>query len=227
MEIIHTKTTGLLSGVRRRSKEDKEFANFDIFDDPNRPYSTFNFKYSNLAFDRLSTLTEFNTLLCKDMILQKIKDCVKRVQKYKFTKRVPIKLKDIKKLKIKNKTRENQLREFVESFDHGDGDFPISTQLQTAGQSDSHTNLSENGLSESDLESLKIWEPLKNYPSNRHSWRAVWSGSTMFANPSASFGRWGIVIWWNHTVQILGWLQKMFGVSKKIEPAIEITVLIT
>lgn len=143
-------------GVRRRSKEDKEFANFDIFDDPDRPYSTFNFKYSNLAFDRLSALTEFNTLLCKDMIIQKIKDCVKRVQKYKLIKRVPIKLKDIKKLKIKNKSKENQLREFVESFDHGDGDIPISAQLERTGQNDSHTNLAANGLSESDLESLKI-----------------------------------------------------------------------
>ena len=144
------------SGVRRRSKEEKEFANFDIFDDPDRPYSTFNFKYSNLAFDRLSALTEFNTLLCKDMIMQKIKDCVKRVQKYKLIKRVPIKLKDIKKLKIKNKSKENQLREFVESFDQGDGDIPISAQLERTELNGNHTNLAENEMSESDFESLKI-----------------------------------------------------------------------
>jgi hypothetical protein len=39
-----------------------DFANFDIFDDPSTPYSTFNFKYSHEAFERLSKLTEFNTL---------------------------------------------------------------------------------------------------------------------------------------------------------------------
>ena len=115
------------SGVKRRTKEEKEFANFDIFDDPDRPYSTFNFKYTNTAFDRLASLTEFNTLLCKDMIINKIKDCVKRVQKYKAVKRVPIKLKDIKKLKLK-KSKEKQLRDFVSTFDNDDGDIPISEQ---------------------------------------------------------------------------------------------------
>jgi hypothetical protein len=45
-----------------RPENEKDFANFDIFDDPSTPYSTFNFKYSHEAFERLSKLTEFNTL---------------------------------------------------------------------------------------------------------------------------------------------------------------------
>ena len=50
------------SGVPRETEKDKEFADFDIFDDPNTPYSTFNFQYSNLAFKQLHDLMEFNTL---------------------------------------------------------------------------------------------------------------------------------------------------------------------
>lgn len=37
-------------------------ADFDIFDDPETPFSTFNFQYSNEAFTRLHDLMEFNTL---------------------------------------------------------------------------------------------------------------------------------------------------------------------
>lgn len=37
-------------------------ADFDIFDDPETPYSTFNFQYSNQAFTQLHDLMEFNTL---------------------------------------------------------------------------------------------------------------------------------------------------------------------
>jgi len=42
-------------------------ANFNIFDTPKSPYSTFNFQYSNEAFDRLHQLMEFNTLLHFDV----------------------------------------------------------------------------------------------------------------------------------------------------------------
>ena len=37
-------------------------ADFDIFDDPESPFSTFNFQYSNKAFTQLHDLMEFNTL---------------------------------------------------------------------------------------------------------------------------------------------------------------------
>uniref|UniRef100_A0AAR2KQ66 Phospholipase A2 n=1 Tax=Pygocentrus nattereri TaxID=42514 RepID=A0AAR2KQ66_PYGNA len=49
-------------GVPRETEQEKEFADFDIFDDPQTPYSTFNFQYSNQAFTQLHDLMEFNTL---------------------------------------------------------------------------------------------------------------------------------------------------------------------
>uniref|UniRef100_G3NWR3 Phospholipase A2 n=1 Tax=Gasterosteus aculeatus aculeatus TaxID=481459 RepID=G3NWR3_GASAC len=49
-------------GVPRVTEMEKEFADFDIFDDPESPFSTFNFQYSNEAFTRLHDLMEFNTL---------------------------------------------------------------------------------------------------------------------------------------------------------------------
>lgn len=51
-----------LTGVPRVTEMEKEFADFDIFDDPESPFSTFNFQYSNEAFTRLHDLMEFNTL---------------------------------------------------------------------------------------------------------------------------------------------------------------------
>lgn len=52
----------LYAGVPRETPEEKDFADFDIFDDPNTPFSTFNFQYPNVAFKRLHDLMEFNTL---------------------------------------------------------------------------------------------------------------------------------------------------------------------
>ena len=41
---------------------------------------------------------------------------------------------------------------------------------------------------------------------------AVWSGSTLFAIPSASFGC--VTLRKSHIVQVLGWLQQIFGCPK-------------
>uniref|UniRef100_A0A8C5I0T8 Phospholipase A2 n=1 Tax=Gouania willdenowi TaxID=441366 RepID=A0A8C5I0T8_GOUWI len=49
-------------GVPRETEKEKEFSDFDIFDDPESPFSTFNFQYSNEAYIRLHDLMEFNTL---------------------------------------------------------------------------------------------------------------------------------------------------------------------
>ncbi|NWZ40810.1 PA24A phospholipase, partial [Brachypodius atriceps] len=49
-------------GIPRETQEEKDFADFDIFDDPDTPFSTFNFRYPNEAFKRLHDLMEFNTL---------------------------------------------------------------------------------------------------------------------------------------------------------------------
>ncbi|XP_010018611.1 PREDICTED: cytosolic phospholipase A2 [Nestor notabilis] len=57
-------------GILRETQEEKDFADFDIFDDPNTPFSTFNFQYPNEAFKRLHDLMEFNTLNSIDVIKQ-------------------------------------------------------------------------------------------------------------------------------------------------------------
>ncbi|KAJ0065483.1 hypothetical protein NL108_012445, partial [Boleophthalmus pectinirostris] len=49
-------------GVPRETEKEKEAADFDIFDDPETPFSTFNFQYNNKAFTQLHDLMEFNTL---------------------------------------------------------------------------------------------------------------------------------------------------------------------
>ncbi|KAJ7382064.1 Cytosolic phospholipase A2 [Desmophyllum pertusum] len=65
-------------GVPRKTAEEKEFADFSIFEDPEGYYSTFNFHYPPKPFDRLSKLCEFNTLLAKDTIKDVMADCVRR-----------------------------------------------------------------------------------------------------------------------------------------------------
>lgn len=52
----------LFTGVPRETEKEKDLADFDIFDDPESPFSTFNFQYSNEAYTRLHDLMEFNTL---------------------------------------------------------------------------------------------------------------------------------------------------------------------
>uniref|UniRef100_A0A8D0LAQ3 Phospholipase A2 n=1 Tax=Sphenodon punctatus TaxID=8508 RepID=A0A8D0LAQ3_SPHPU len=63
-------------GVPRETQEEKDFADFDIFDDPDTPFSTFNFQYSNEAFKRLHDLMEFNTLNNLDIIKQAIVESI-------------------------------------------------------------------------------------------------------------------------------------------------------
>ncbi|KAG1963726.1 cytosolic phospholipase A2 isoform X1 [Pimephales promelas] len=63
-------------GVPRETDKEREFADFDIFDDPETPYSTFNFQYSNQAFTQLHDLMEFNTLNNIEVIKEGIKDSI-------------------------------------------------------------------------------------------------------------------------------------------------------
>ncbi|XP_065601575.1 cytosolic phospholipase A2 isoform X2 [Cyrtonyx montezumae] len=63
-------------GIPRETKEEKDFADFDIFDDPNTPFSTFNFQYPNEAFKRLHDLMEFNTLNNIDVIKQAMMESI-------------------------------------------------------------------------------------------------------------------------------------------------------
>ena len=53
-----------------------DFSDFSVFEDPDTPYSTFNFHYPPKTFDRLEKLNEFNTLLAektvKDVIAERV-----------------------------------------------------------------------------------------------------------------------------------------------------------
>ena len=66
------------TGVPRATQEEKDFANFSIFDDPEEPYSSFKFHYDHKTFDRLHELMKFNTLLNVDLIKEKIASQVLR-----------------------------------------------------------------------------------------------------------------------------------------------------
>uniref|UniRef100_UPI00358E2DC2 cytosolic phospholipase A2 isoform X1 n=2 Tax=Myxine glutinosa TaxID=7769 RepID=UPI00358E2DC2 len=63
-----------------RNPEEKDFADFEIFDDPDSPYSTFNFHYSRQAFQRLHDLMEFNTLNNLQMIKDALSEGVRRMR---------------------------------------------------------------------------------------------------------------------------------------------------
>uniref|UniRef100_A0A673W8I7 Phospholipase A2 n=1 Tax=Salmo trutta TaxID=8032 RepID=A0A673W8I7_SALTR len=63
-------------GVPRETEQEKKMADFDIFDDPETPYSTFNFQYSNQAFTQLHDLMEFNTLNNIEVIKEAIKESI-------------------------------------------------------------------------------------------------------------------------------------------------------
>ncbi|XP_067273848.1 cytosolic phospholipase A2 isoform X2 [Pseudorasbora parva] len=63
-------------GVPRETDKEREFADFDIFDDPETPYSTFNFHYSKKAFTQLHDLMEFNTLNNIEVIKEGIMDSI-------------------------------------------------------------------------------------------------------------------------------------------------------
>jgi hypothetical protein len=110
----------IILDIPRQTDEEKEFGDFQLFDDPNRPYSTFNFKYSPLAFDRMTQLMEYNTLRFKNLIMEKIRENVRKYQNSSI--RRPIKLKDIKKLRLDQKDKEDRLKQFVQSFDHPDSE---------------------------------------------------------------------------------------------------------
>ena len=66
-----------VSGVPRLTQEEIEFGNFDIFDDPKKPYSSFNFEYDQKSFDRLHELMRYNTLANMDTIKEKVASLIK------------------------------------------------------------------------------------------------------------------------------------------------------
>ena len=103
--------------MRRRTQEEKDFANFDIFDDANTPYSTFNFKYPHLAFERLSKLTEFNTLMNIGQIKNVMAEVVER--KRKNPAKCPCTIEDIPRLRRVSQKNRNRLSRFVSRIRSG------------------------------------------------------------------------------------------------------------
>ena len=63
--------------VPRESEEEKNFANFDIFDNTNA-YAIWRFVYPNQSFDRLTAMMECNILNNLDVIRSEIAEMVSR-----------------------------------------------------------------------------------------------------------------------------------------------------
>ncbi|CAH1272832.1 PLA2G4A, partial [Branchiostoma lanceolatum] len=99
-------------GVKRETEEELEFANFDLFDDPNTPFSTFNFCYPHKAFDRLAQLMEFNTLLSLDIIKDNMAECVQR--RRRGGPRPNLDLADVRRSSFKNSKK--KLRQLIRTF---------------------------------------------------------------------------------------------------------------
>jgi phospholipase A2 len=103
-------------GEKRKTKEEQDFADFDIFDDPNTPYSTFNFTYTHNDFKRLSHLTEFNTLTSLEHIKCVLTDVIER--KRHRAPRVHVNSREIKLLRMQSikKVRGNNYSVFGFDF---------------------------------------------------------------------------------------------------------------
>ncbi|KAF2356544.1 C2 domain [Trinorchestia longiramus] len=65
-------------GVPRTTDEEIDFADFKIFDDKSNVYSSTNFLYEDIQFDRMTKLTEFNTLYCLETIKDELALAVQR-----------------------------------------------------------------------------------------------------------------------------------------------------
>ncbi|KAM4722600.1 cytosolic phospholipase A2 [Rhinophrynus dorsalis] len=94
-------------GVPRETTEDKEFADFDIFDDPETPFSTFNFQYPNEAFKRLHDLMEFNTLNNIDVIKKAMEESIEYRRQH--PSRCSVSLNDVEARRFFNKGAQSKL----------------------------------------------------------------------------------------------------------------------
>uniref|UniRef100_A0A3Q3K5Y7 Phospholipase A2 n=2 Tax=Monopterus albus TaxID=43700 RepID=A0A3Q3K5Y7_MONAL len=92
-------------GIPRETEKEKEFADFDIFDDTETPFSTFNFQYSNQAYTRLHDLMEFNTLNNLEVIKEAIKDCIVARKENPSCHSFPFSLSEIPKKKSLKKDK--------------------------------------------------------------------------------------------------------------------------
>lgn len=97
-------------GVPRETELDREYADFDIFDDPESPYSTFNFQYSNKAFTQLHDLMEFNTLNNIEVIKEAIKESITYRKENPSRCAVTLSLDEIQNKKVLRKDTDRLLR---------------------------------------------------------------------------------------------------------------------
>ncbi|XP_070173111.1 cytosolic phospholipase A2-like [Littorina saxatilis] len=133
-------------GVRRETQEEKDFADFDIFDDPARPYSTFNFTYTHEQFLRLSQLTEFNTLLSMPRVKQVLAEVVAR--KRKAAPRGAVQPEEIKLLRMKSVQEKRQLKKFLKRMESmGKIVPPTDNGLLQASKQDPHSKAPFSGVS--------------------------------------------------------------------------------
>lgn len=90
-------------------------AEFSIFDNPKTPYSTFNFQYSNKAFDDLHDLVEFNTLLNVETVKEEIEHCVNLRRRSKS--RCSITLNDVRNSRHLSRKGRNILEKVLSNKD--------------------------------------------------------------------------------------------------------------
>lgn len=110
-----------------------DFADFDLFDDPALPYSTFNFTYTHEQFQRLSQLTEFNTLHSLDEIKRVLAEVVAR--KKKAAPRVPVHPREFKLLRMKSVQEQRQLKKFLKRMESRGNVIKTPTPTSTSSSS--------------------------------------------------------------------------------------------
>ncbi|NP_001080867.1 cytosolic phospholipase A2 isoform X1 [Xenopus laevis] len=95
-------------GVPRETTEEKESADFDIFDDPETPFSTFNFQYPNVAFKQLHDLMEFNTLNNINVIKQAMVESIEYRRQH--PSRCSVSLNDVESRKLHHKDSQSKFQ---------------------------------------------------------------------------------------------------------------------
>lgn len=118
-------------GVERETQQEKDFANFEVFSDPKEPYSVFNFAYTQLQFDRLHSLVEYNTAESVPIIKEVVARAVRR--KKNLPPNPPIPLEEISMVQLKSKPGSlMMLHEYVKSMTRIQDDMCVSESHEEA-----------------------------------------------------------------------------------------------
>lgn len=141
-------------GVPRETQEEKEFGDFPIFDDPANPFSSMNFMYEPIQFDRLTQLMEFNTLLCIDIIKEELKEIVERKKQY------------IPKLSVKDVVNTVKRMSCFNTTDKGNNDLKLRISLDSElsqSRLSRYQSVSDHEASEESDEE-QFYEAVENIP---------------------------------------------------------------